>query len=1157
MAISVANKRPRIFHRTAIAALAGVFLLGFCLLFINQAQLRTLLGEDKADSLATMYSRILLRMNPDDADLRMNLARRLAHAGHRPEAREVLKVLLPAEKKDIPAQLLALELDWTDFHALPPEAPGRRAWLDAVIRRIESLAGQPLSLAECSHLADLSGQAGRPEIGARFFAKMAALTTDPIAAEGYAKSALDALRAADRGAEALTLAEHYAQTFPGSAILIGLGMDIAAAQNDTQKAREFGRRMVALRPADRAVLDRQIDLELAAGELGVAMDLAAGSVAAAPDCVPCRERLARIAEWRGQPETALEHWSWLALRQGDPRAVPEALRVAQGLYRDDLTLKLLRMQQGSERLAEDRFAMMQTLYARSGDAGAWIGFLEETIKRQPNDYFLWAALAEARSRNGETESAVAAWKTIGDRFGRKAEAARHIAESLWEQGRAEEALTVLRESSAAAGREEKDFWRLYGELAWSLERSEEAKGVYQTLVQSGAGDELSHERLVHLLRDGGDFAGAADVAERSSRRFGNPRYLLLAMDTALQGKQWQILQDYLRTAEANPDYFAAQESYWLLRAAVAQHQDRIAEAEKFYGAALKVNPGSVSARLGILWLCIDHRVAGTLDRYLQLWEQEAVQSPEFWDAYGAGYVTLKDYRKALPWFHLQKGAHAEDDLWVLSYADVLQQNGQHRPAWRLRRQVLSRLAARMAGNPSKDSAALASAYANLLKETEGAPAHYRLLKASLEKQPHDAVLVGAALSAALADENVEAARFWLLEMQAERQKLPAWQRLTVALAENDKGAIARILAEDGEALSPLDQVQALKRLDRNEEALRVAEAQSNLQSSQSEALEAERFALTREAASLAGIGWEIKQLGSLDIERELAVASFRPIDNNRLSLRFSHNYLDTSDDHFVAPTHVDEYDFNLKWNTLLWETSVNVMAGANFRDGGRDLPYGRVALEKSLYSWLDMGLEIGVNEVTEDTAALRAVGAKDQVAIQFLFHPTRREYARLRLGGQRYRTRDDIRLGEGYNFEGEIGTNLLLGEPLLQIRLQGQIQANSLPNQVPNSLRNSGMLIGTATPQDIVAPEFQMFGLGFRLATGGFGELPGRFSANVDGWLGGLWPSGEFAYRFSGGLGVSPLGSDRLSLEAFYANVQGGLPGQSFQGLQINYRLWF
>jgi tetratricopeptide (TPR) repeat protein len=1156
MPTSAANKRPRIFHWTAITALAGVFLLGFYLLFINQAHLRSLLGEEKADSLATMYLQILLHMNPDDIDLRMSLARRLAQAGHRPEAREVLAVLLPAEKKEIPAQLLALDLDWIDFHDSPPEAAGRSVLLDAVTRRIEYLADQTLTLAECSRLAELSGQAGRPDFRARFFAKMVNLTTDPAAAEGYAKAALESLRAADRGADALALAEQYARRFPESAALAGLGMDIAAAQNDAQRAREFGRRMVALRPADRAVLDRQIDLELAAGDLGVAMELAGKSVAAAPDCAPCRERLARIAEWRGQPETALEHWSWLALQRSDPRAVPEALRIAGGLYRDDVALKLLRMQHGNERLTEDRFLMIQTLYARSGDAGAWIGFLEETIDRQPNDYFPWAALAEARSRRGETESAAAAWKTIGDRFGRKAEAARHIAELLWEQGRIEEALTVLRENSAFAGREEKDFWQLYGELAWSLERNEEAKGIYRNLVESGFGDELSHERLVHLLRDGGDFAGAAGVAERSSRRFGNPRYLLLAMDAALQGKQWRILQDYIQTAEANPDYFAAQESYWLLRAAVAQHLERIAEAEKFYGAALKVNPGSLSARLGALWLCIDHRVTDKLGRYLRLWEREAVRSPELWDAYGAGYVTLKDYRKALPWFHLQKSLHAEDNLWVLSYADVLQQNGQHRPAWRLRRQVLSRLAAHTAGNPPQDPAALASAYAELLKESEGAPAHYRVLKASLAKQPHDAVFMGTALSTALADENVEAARFWLLEMQAARQKLPAWQRLTVALAANDKDAIAKVLAEDGDSLSPLDQVQALKRLDRNQEALAVAEARSNLQPWQSEALEAERLALTREAASFAGIGWEIKQLGSLDIERELAVLSFRPADNHRLSVRFSHNDLHTSDDDFVAPIDVDEYDFNLKWNTLLLGTPASVMAGANFRDGS-DLPYGRVAWEKSVYSWLDMGLEIGVNEVTEDTAALRALGAKDQAAFQILFHPTRREYARLRFGGQRYRTRDDVRLGEGYNLEGEVGTNLLLGEPLLQIRLQGQLQANSLPGQVPNSLRNSGMIIGAATPEDIVAPEFRMFGVGFRLATGEFGELPGRFSANLDGWLGGLWPAGEFAYRFSGGLGISPLGSDRLSLEAFYANVQGGLPGQSFQGLQINYRLWF
>jgi hypothetical protein len=119
------------------------------------------------------------------------------------------------------------------------------------------------------------------------------------------------------------------------------------------------------------------------------------------------------------------------------------------------------------------------------------------------------------------------------------------------------------------------------------------------------------------------------------------------------------------------------------------------------------------------------------------------------------------------------------------------------------------------------------------------------------------------------------------------------------------------------------------------------------------------------------------------------------------------------------------------------------------------------------------------------------------------------------------------------------------------------MQANSLAGQVPIDLVNSGA-IPAGTPLDsLISKEFGQFGFGFRLGLKEYSEEVWQLRGFVDGWMGGLWPAGEFAYHFRGGLGTSFFGFDQLSAEAFHANTQGGQLNQAYEGVQVNYRVRF
>ncbi len=197
------------------------------------------------------------------------------------------------------------------------------------------------------------------------------------------------------------------------------------------------------------------------------------------------------------------------------------------------------------------------------------------------------------------------------------------------------------------------------------------------------------------------------------------------------------------------------------------------------------------------------------------------------------------------------------------------------------------------------------------------------------------------------------------------------------------------------------------------------------------------------------------------------------------------------------------------------------------------------------------------SELNEHTSFLYAYGALDRASVQWALWPNAMTTAGIRAGDQRFHSRDDEWLGEGYSIDGEVGAQVLTGKPSLHLRLQGGMQANSLPDHIP-----SGLAVSSGIPQNtpvgsLLTQQLGQFGWGFRLGLPAFDRETWKLDGFIDGWMGGLWPAGEFACHFRGGIDTSFFGFDQLSAEAPYANTQGGQEAQPYDGVQVSYRLRF
>ena len=328
------------------------FLLGF--VFIIGAVLAVVfpsgreyaeVTNKRVDAYSIAYLTVLIRANPKDAQLRIVYVKQLAELGRWDEALEVLAAA-PTPPDDAAAEMRGLKLDLTLARArsIPEGDPRRAEAFDDVRAELASLLGQ-VPTSRLGELATLAVELDDPALATKYFVRLAEVDAerrsyalaqagrwsraagddvlsaecyrraaeaekDPIAHANLLMSGADALEGSTGACAAAGLVEEPAQ---GSTYvpLIARATALMTACGRAVNAKLLGRRILQLEPGKRSHVTAQIRRELAAGDPAGALALLRGLLAKQPGDPVLREATARVAEWAGQPQVALEQWLWL------------------------------------------------------------------------------------------------------------------------------------------------------------------------------------------------------------------------------------------------------------------------------------------------------------------------------------------------------------------------------------------------------------------------------------------------------------------------------------------------------------------------------------------------------------------------------------------------------------------------------------------------------------------------------------------------------------------------------------------------------------------------------------------------------------------------------------------------------------------------------
>lgn len=1191
-AIENRRKNTRLLNSWTILLVALIVLLLLALSYKSEDVF--LPGEEaEPDAVAIGYTELLLKAHPGDDRLRLRLIDQLIQAGNFDRARQylaglkdrgqlfaqfygtVLDILVAqaapegideAERLELverlrlldPGQLEKPMLERLARHALQLNAPelATRAYMELAKRDPELHTHWMSEAARWSLAADDLNQA------AQLYLQLAAEAKDRGERTDYLRKAFDSLRAANQGERAAELLAANLDLLDGdqnSLDWLAAGVDTAQGSQRYDLAELFIAQWRTLQADDPRLLAADFRLSQASGDLERAWQLGSELLARSPGDRELLAEMARLGEWAGHPQQALDYWIELLKGAEDPQLREHAWRLALQLFDFDRVVSTLAVLDGQRQMSNEELDALVYSHETRGtpeEAELW---LRGYLRKYPQHHYAWQRLRMLLENTQQLEKETALWGEMARRFPLTLEERIRWAKAHWNLFQLQEAWDVLTDLDAKQVTDT-EYWQLRASLAWDLERDADTRSAYQRL----------QELDVPLLRDDEDRLIALywdreprrvlQLLTDSWQRTRNPLRLVIALQLAENLNDWETLEALLEDAEQVPGGTASPQ-HWVAKAALAAHRDRREEAEHFYREALARYPEESLVREGLLWFYIENGRREQLEPLLHRWRARAYKDSRLWLPFASGYLSLNRTTESLAWFRLYLKANPADFLARAGYADALEAAGYQDQALRIRRQLLTGLDREKVRATPEGFATylrLLAASQPLLAQREArqAGSEPAMLQVWFE---HFLEQLEADNHAALKDD-------WLAWGRARGLKLSDYELLQQALRQDNRALLQRLLERGG--LDAVSQVEVLSRLGHAGEALGTglsALGEGQPTGIREQLLQQTTAQLERAPQGLQ-LGWRRQDFGDLEIQGPSLEIARNLGDDWYADLRLSRGRYNS--DNLDSSVLGNERNARLLLRRDLADGDLGLLLDSSWRD---DEDRHGLGLERTwrLSARDELALSLDWHRETEETGLLRALGMRDGLGLRGQHGLSARDLLSWSLAHNRYASRQGDALGNGESLSLEWSHALFFEGPTWLLRSGLDYQHNRVESRVPDELLsvNGGAFrpfdndpAAIAPGEDLLQDRYGQLYVGSTWRRGFPGALNRtrpQYTWMVDTLVGWQWTEREFNYGINVGLGMELLGDDELAFTVGYQSAPRGGEGDAGGTLGITYSTRF
>lgn len=598
---------------------------------------------------------------------------------------------------------------------------------------------------------------------------------------------------------------------------------------------------------------------------------------------------------------------------------------------------------------------------------------------------------------------------------------------------------------------------------------------------------------------------------------------------------------------------------------------------------MSLAPGARDVETAMLWLLIESRDAAALRHFLATHEPQWRRDPALHDALAAAHLALSRPRFALDNYLTPHLAERQNDfLWLMNYADALEQNQLADRAWRLRRHLLSRewQAVRASGTlpaTANDSTRFASKFWLSANAPDRAR---RLARARLLMSQRSGDSGLAALrellrldrEAEAAEGSLELALGWLQEAgeySAERGYLwqqyarslgkpanrPLWAEISVALATDDVASLRPVVERHGEFLPRYDRINAAARLG----DLRLAQSDAfETQETQNDddplhIQLAESLLAFSDHAGGEAIGRDLGAIGEQAATAEMHLAL-----TPKLALDFQLGRIERHNVDEAAIRNVPNENFvSLRIDWRHDDSSTRFLIEQR-RSLAEYTPL-QIEYQHRLDDRVSLRIGLGQHLASPESTALRVAGMKDRLAAGLDYRFTRQDRISFEQLVERYELQTGSPVGRGSH------TQLLIAHALRQESRDLEISAfwsahrfqreSAYSDPALQPLLPAGTAIGDLRPDFFLPENFNFYGI--RLASDLRYERQYTRALRPYGSIARTWHSALGAgYDLRLGLAGSLLGADHFSL-SWGLGKSGPQTGGLTRELKFNYRLHY
>lgn len=749
------------------------------------------------------------------------------------------------------------------------------------------------------------------------------------------------------------------------------------------------------------------------GNVRDAFALSKTAVAQHPENLKWRERLAQTAAWMNYSTIALDQYLYLIKQAEQHQLLNKAIAYGKLTRRYDKLIPLYEHQQKLEPHNQTVFVDLALAYDFVGFPQRAITLLKNAEKNRSNPIFL-TNIASIYKAGGDDKNALETVKKVKNKYGTNQKIAEIAADIYTNHAKPKEALKELVLAANEVSINKETYWQNAAQLAWITGNERVARNAYNELFEL---KKLDLEGYRHLLLLQPTYISKRNLQLSLAAwdQYKAPDFYLNALDLSrIYNQRSQLMRLYREPlSAANRKYVEKEGSYWRIGAQIYQQEGRPDLARLYFLKNLLRHQNNsvkfsyfnfLSAQLS---LDLPRQQPAFLLAAMPTWGKMTVSNKDWAVAYSSAFLMLDEPRLALTTYDQAVAAFGEDAQWHNRYADALEAMGYLKSAREVRWANWLQMQKDIREYDADDLYFWES-YAELARYFSPTQVAYPL-SSYIASQVYKDAMPDALLTYAINHDKYELALYLINYYYAGMP--PSWARTWLALLQNDRPRMGRMLQTMPQALPRHDRVRMANRIDDLPLAQTLAYQGLVNSNNRDNELYQEFTDLMLRNASQLNIAVEYEQFGALQGPRE--IINTKLFINDRLSVTPYSNIWDpftNNRDLFPARSYIDHiYGLKLMQETLRSMLTLNVgHRRALFSSYNAEL-----AGEYQLTSKLKIGGEIGYNQRSTLTTTMLIAGSQDEAKLFAEYHYTVRDMVAAQIEYDEYHLQNRTHLGSG------------------------------------------------------------------------------------------------------------------------------------------------